>query len=409
MSVIAYQQVVETALTTFKKNALKDYLNEYDGFKKRIAALKGFKDLQTFQNIDNPLEILDVVKWDELEDAQKADEQVQDNPEFQKVFAGMEELNLFEHTMVHHEVQSEDISENTFLELYVYDFKEGDLNEQLELKREFMLMLQEEVAGFQYYISLQSAKNPAKQIDLYFFRKTNDSADEFARITATSINGRFEATMAKLHMYKTFQSLITNRQKLDLSKTDKTYYTAKKEAHLVELSEHRFLTIEGKGSPESQLFSESIEAVYPVAYTVKSHYQTLGRDFVVPKMEAYWFSDDDTPFVELEREEWSWKIQVPMPEFVTEKVVLTSIEKAFDKKKAARINDVQWLVELPVKAVQILHLGSYEQEEESIGAIMKYIQDNGHKISGNHKEVYLTDPRKTEEARLKTIIRYAVE
>lgn len=408
MSVIAYQQVVETALTTFKKNALKDYLAEYEGFKKRMATLNGFKDLQTFQNIDNPLEILDVVKWDELKDAQRADEQVQENPDFQKVFAGMEELNLFEHALVHHEVQSEDIGEDTFLELYVYDFKEGNVDEQLELKREFMLMLQEEVEGFQYYVSMQSAKDPLKQIDLYFFRKTGDAADEHKRILATSINAKFEATMAKLHLYKTFQPLIVDRQKLDLSKADKTYYTAKKEAHLVELSERGFLTIEGKGAPESELFNQSIEAIYPVAYTVKNHYQTLGRDFVVPKMEAYWWSDSDKPFEELEREEWSWKIQVPMPEFVTEKVTLASIEKAFEKKNAARIKEVKWSVEEATKAVQILHLGSYDHEEESIASIMTYIKEHGLEISGNHKEVYLTDPRKTEEGRLRTIIRYAV-
>ena len=60
-------------------------------------------------------------------------------------------------------------------------------------------------------------------------------------------------------------------------------------------------------------------------------------------------------------------------------------------------------------AVQVLHLGSYENEKESIEKIMSFIMENGLEINGHHREIYLSDPMKTPEEKLRTILRYAVK
>jgi len=61
------------------------------------------------------------------------------------------------------------------------------------------------------------------------------------------------------------------------------------------------------------------------------------------------------------------------------------------------------------RSVQMLHLGSYYKEEDTINQIMSYISDQKLAINGYHHEIYISDPRKTPEEKLKTIIRYAVK
>ena len=58
----------------------------------------------------------------------------------------------------------------------------------------------------------------------------------------------------------------------------------------------------------------------------------------------------------------------------------------------------------------MLHIGSYDDEPESFNLMEQFCQDNGYKrISKTHREIYLSDPRKTEMSKLKTVLRFKVE
>ncbi|MEO0114677.1 MAG: hypothetical protein ABIK93_04285 [candidate division WOR-3 bacterium] len=76
--------------------------------------------------------------------------------------------------------------------------------------------------------------------------------------------------------------------KLDLIREYKTYYTAKMVPEIVEFGEIPFLTIEGKGEPAGEAFTEAVEALYPLAYGVKNICKKQGKDFAVPKLEGLW-------------------------------------------------------------------------------------------------------------------------
>jgi len=63
--------------------------------------------------------------------------------------------------------------------------------------------------------------------------------------------------------------------------------------------------------------------------------------------------------------------------------------------------------------VQVMHIGSYDDEPATIAAMEQYAVDNGYAIDLNdnrrHHEIYLSDPRKTTPEKLKTVIRYPIK
>lgn len=197
--------------------------------------------------------------------------------------------------------------------------------------------------------------------------------------------------------------------KIDLKKEGKAYYTAKKRPSVHDFGVIDYLTISGVSAPEASLFLKSIEAIYPVAYTVKKFCKAEGTDFVVPKMEAFWWVESELPFDQVPREEWYWKIMIRVPEFVTTAHVEEAIQEIVEKKNLTLVNEVNHEQIKEGKFAQILHLGSYDDEKASLEKLYKFIEENGLAIDGRHREIYISDPRKTAPERLKTILRYAVK
>lgn len=201
-------------------------------------------------------------------------------------------------------------------------------------------------------------------------------------------------------------------EKLNLSKSDKEYYSAKENAQIIELGDYPYLTIEGKGAPESSDFADAIGKVYKVAYTIKFMQKAENLDFVVPKMESEWFIDGDQNnqknFSNTPREQWKWKIHIRMPISVSEQIFNRAIQEISTKKSNLDVTKVKYEIIRQGKSVHCLHIGSYDDEECTLAKIDKVIQEEKLTITGYHKEIYLNDPRKTTEEKLRTIIRYPV-
>ena len=198
-------------------------------------------------------------------------------------------------------------------------------------------------------------------------------------------------------------------EKIDLKKTYPDSYKAKRKPHEVNIDAHGCLSISGIGAPEGDAFQHSIGALYAVAYTVKKYCKMDSRDFVVPKLECFWWVDEGLVFSEETKDEWQWQLAVRMPDFVTTDQVDQAVEEVIQKKGMPLVNEVVLKKIREGRSVQMLHIGSYYEEEGTIKDIMGYIQTNGLEVSGRHHEVYISDPRKTAEEKLKTIIRYAVK
>lgn len=201
-------------------------------------------------------------------------------------------------------------------------------------------------------------------------------------------------------------------EKLDLLKADKVYYWADDCPRLVDLDSYYYLTHSGKGSPSEELFNLAIERLYAVAYNIKFLCKAMDLDFVVPKMEGQWWIDGGMEvqhkFPDTPESEWNWKIMIRMPDFVEADHFYRAVQLVKQKKPNLLADQVKLELAKSTRCVQILHIGSYHEERPTIDKLIGFVKENGLEINQHHKEIYLNDPRRTPEHKLRTIIRYGV-
>ena len=202
-------------------------------------------------------------------------------------------------------------------------------------------------------------------------------------------------------------------EKLDLTKLYKTYFTAKRKPELVQIENAHFISILGKGDPSDEPFADRIEALYSVAYTIKFEYKAKGKDFVVSKLEGLWWFDEKkytntsiaNAAADVPRSEWEYRLLIRMPDFVRKKDLDEAIESVIGKKKIELARQVEYFAMREGKFVQMLHVGPFSEEAKTIQQIAMFMEANKLTRHGVHHEIYLSDFRKTESAKLKTILR----
>ncbi len=197
-------------------------------------------------------------------------------------------------------------------------------------------------------------------------------------------------------------------KKLDLTKHYPEYYKAKEKPQIVNFEPYNYITSSGISAPEDPLFNEAIEKLYSLAYGIKFVCKANELDFVVPKMEAFWWVNGEQPFDETPRSDWHWKIMFRMPDFVANSEFTTALEKLINSNKLPEEHGLLFEEIHEGLSAQVIHLGSYDSEKASLEKLFNFIKQEGFEIDGYHHEIYLSDPRKVAEEKLRTIIRYAI-
>lgn len=200
-------------------------------------------------------------------------------------------------------------------------------------------------------------------------------------------------------------------EKIDLFKKHKTEYKAAETPAIVNTAKAQYLCIEGIGDPGGTAFQDAIGALYAIAFTIKMTRKAEGLgDYVVCKLESLWFSDEDECFANLPKEKWQWRLMIRTPDCVTDKDVKKGADAIISKGKCEHPVDQVKLQSINEgNCVQALHIGPYDKVENTIAAIIEFMEKEGYKISGKYHEIYLSDPRRIPPERLKTIIRFPVE
>lgn len=209
--------------------------------------------------------------------------------------------------------------------------------------------------------------------------------------------------------------------KIDFKKTNPQLYKAKAgRFEILDIPAMPFLMIDGKGNPNtSNQYADALGALYPLAYNIKFHSKLkLKQDYSVPPLEGLWWADDMSAFCSGDKDQWQWTMMIRQPDWITPDIVAKMKQQVLDKdakKKDSPLNpDTLLQIRLETYAeglsVQVLHIGPYSDE----GPILKqlhehFIPDNGYVMTGRHHEIYLSDPRKTEPSKLKTILRQPIE
>ena len=205
--------------------------------------------------------------------------------------------------------------------------------------------------------------------------------------------------------------------KIDLTKKYKAYFTAKTKPALVQIENAQFISICGKGDPSEKPFSERCEALYSTAYALKFALKANNNDFVVSKLEGLWWFDENkfagktiaNTAVEVPRSEWEYRLLIRLPDFVTKKDLDNAIATVVSKKNLPLAGQIEYYEMAEGKSVQILHVGPFSKEPETLQIIGEFMEANKLAKNGFHHEIYLSDFRKTAPDKLKTILREPVK
>ena len=178
----------------------------------------------------------------------------------------------------------------------------------------------------------------------------------------------------------------------------------------VEVPPMNFLMIDGHGDPNtSQEYADALTALYPVAYTIKFMCRReLSEDFGVMPLEGLWWADDMSAFGVEDRSNWLWTAMIMQPDLVTKEMFGRSVTQVAAKKNPESLDRVRFEVFDEGRAAQVVYLGAYADEGPTIRQLHAFIEEQGGKLDGtdkHHHEIYLSDPRRTDSSKLKTIIR----
>ena len=203
--------------------------------------------------------------------------------------------------------------------------------------------------------------------------------------------------------------------KHEYKKHEKELYCPKNKAELVTVPKQKFFCIKGKGNPNNQDFSERIAVLYSLAYAVrmmpKSGFTPDGYfEYTVYPLEGLWdLTTEGKKSETLNKDELLYTIMIRQPEFVTKDVVEKAFEIVKKKKPNPLLEEVYFDEIEDGLSVQILHIGSYDNEPVSFNKMKDFIESNELKIKSLvHREIYLSDARRVKEDNLKTILRYTV-
>jgi hypothetical protein len=199
-------------------------------------------------------------------------------------------------------------------------------------------------------------------------------------------------------------------EKIDLYKLHKAEYAAGKKPALVDLKPANYLVIEGQGAPGGTLFTASVGALYGVAYTIKMTHKFAGRqDYGVCKLEGQWWSDASPDFGKVPKDQWRWKLLIRTPDFVSADDLEKAVAVLLKRGKPEDVKQVRIESLAEGRCVQMLHVGPYEKEPETVALMREFAGNRDLKLAGPHHEIYLSDPRRVAPERLKTILRLPVE
>ena len=201
--------------------------------------------------------------------------------------------------------------------------------------------------------------------------------------------------------------------KLDFRKEFKELYNpSSKEFSIVDVPRLSFLMVDGAGDPNTaRTYREAVEALYAVAYALKfASKKELGKDYVVPPLEGLWSALDPSAFERAAKDEWQWTMLIMQPPWITSDMATDAIASATAKKDLPALPLLRLDDFAEGRSVQILHIGSYADEAPTLRRLhSEYMPAHDLDFNGRHHEVYLSDPRKTAAAKLKTILRQPVK
>ena len=204
----------------------------------------------------------------------------------------------------------------------------------------------------------------------------------------------------------------------DYKKEYKEFYMPKNKPSIVEIPKMNYIAVRGSGNPneENGDYKNTIGLLYGIAYTIKMSYKGTHKidgffEYVVPPLEGFWWQEDEKNIDYLHKEKFHWISVIRLPDFISKKDFDWAVEKASMKKKID-CSKVEFFTFEEGSCVQMMHHGSFDEEETTIKIMNQYLQEKGYRNDFNksrlHHEIYLSDARKVVPEKWKTVIRHPI-
>lgn len=201
-------------------------------------------------------------------------------------------------------------------------------------------------------------------------------------------------------------------------KKEKELYLPKTTPVQIHIPEFSFFTISGEGNPNSDLFAAHIQVLYALSYAVKmsprKNRAPAGYfDYAVYPMEGVWDVSEQAkknPSAKLNKDELVYTIMIRQPDFVDSDYAQFILETVKKEKPLELLSKAKFEKIHEGDVVQMLHLGSYDDEPASFAIMEDYAREQGReRPCKTHREIYLTDARKTAPEKQKTVLRFGVK
>ena len=202
-------------------------------------------------------------------------------------------------------------------------------------------------------------------------------------------------------------------EKRDLKKELKhLYQPSAKKVVQVDVPTMNYLMVDGTGDPNtSPAYAEAMETLFAVSYAIKFMVKKgpAGIDYGVMPLEGLWWANDMSTFTTKNKSNWKWTMMIMQPDFVTCALIDRAVEDVRRKKALAAIGNVRFVPLTEGTCAQIMHVGPFSSEGPTIQRLHMFIADCRCTPVGKHHEIYLSDIRKTDPGKWKTIIRQPLQ
>lgn len=209
-------------------------------------------------------------------------------------------------------------------------------------------------------------------------------------------------------------------EKLDYKKKFKELYQPKPVPSVLDVPQMTFIAIDGRGNPndENGEYQSAVHTLYALSYAIKmmpksGNTPTDYFEYVVPPLEGLWWLVDRDEFDYSSKSKFCWTSMIRQPKFVTEEVFRAACEITAKKKPQLDLSKARLETFTEGLCVQCMHQGSFDDEPATLEKMRAFMTEHGLQsdLSGTrrHHEIYLSDPRKVDISKMKTVLRVPVK
>jgi hypothetical protein len=204
----------------------------------------------------------------------------------------------------------------------------------------------------------------------------------------------------------------------DFKKEYKEFYVPKAKPEIIEVPEFKYLAVRGQGDPneEGGTYKQAVAVLYAIAYALKMSYKGTYKiegfyEYVVPPLEGFWWQTDIKGVDYSDKSSFCFISMIRLPDFIKFEDFQWAVKQVEEKKKID-CSGAEFFVHEEGLCVQMMHVGPYDEEPKTVAMMDQYVTENGYEYDFSddrmHHEIYLSDPRKSEPEKWKTVIRHPI-